>query len=355
MKHETPRKPGAVGASAATGRGPEGPRVRPRRDRPPPEDHAAERLRLAAAASARRRRGPGRPAGARPSFETDGAAEAGLGGLPSERSVRFRVCHGPLDLPPDCRVDSLALGHRVPRRRHSSGDGRARFFPLKGPNGWPLNATKKPSAAGSNGIGRGSNAGRPVGTPTWFSLMKRASCCIPWFAGPGRHGARHPSCGNAPATTGASRPSAASRSRRAAVVWDGICGSIGTRASARSRSSLSCATCSGTCAGASSWCGITSAPTAAEPCVTGCAVADACTWSSCPATPRNSIRTSTGGLTSRRTGWQTTAHQTWTAFTRGSWSRPATRRATRRCSARSFMQRACLYGSANESSFYRDQ
>jgi len=149
LRHETPRKPGEVGEAAPTGRGPERPRVRPRRDRPPPEDHAADRLQVAADASARRGRRPGRPADAGPSVETDGAAEADLGGLPCEKGVCLRVCHGFLDRPSRRRVDSPTLGCRVPRRRRSSADGRPGFSSLKGRSGPPLNASRGPCSGKS--------------------------------------------------------------------------------------------------------------------------------------------------------------------------------------------------------------
>jgi hypothetical protein len=156
MKHETPWNPGAVGEAAAAGRGPEGPRVWPRGDRPPLEDHPSERLRLAAAVSARRNRCPGCQAGAGPPVETDGAAEAGLGGLPSKRSLRLRICHGPLEPPPHRRVDSPALGHRVPHQGHSPADGRAVFLLLNSPNGRSVSAKRRPPAVGFRGAGRES-------------------------------------------------------------------------------------------------------------------------------------------------------------------------------------------------------
>ena len=355
MKYETQRKPQAVGGAAAAGRGPECPRVRACRDRPPAEDHAAERLCLAAEASPGRRRRPGCAARARPSVESDRAAEAGLDGRSSERGFGLRLRHGPLDLSADRRVDPSAMGRRVPRRRHSSADGQARFFPLSVPSGEPSSVTRRPSATGSSTTGRGSNAVRPGDTLTWFSLMKRASCCIRWSVARGRRVAKLRSFANAPATTDASRRSAGCPSRRNGDASVGTCSSTRTAASARNRSSTSCVICCGTCPGSSSWCGIALAPTAAARCGIGSGVAGVCVWSPCPATRRNSIRTSTGGRTSSTTGWPTTARRTWNGCTPRSWSSPATRRATKPCSARSFTPPDCRYDSDTEHSFYRNQ
>jgi hypothetical protein len=153
---------------------------------------------------------------------------------------------------------------------------------------------RKRSAAGSNTTGPASSVGQPDGEPTWFSSTKRAFCSIRWFGALGRRGAGRRSCGSGPATIGASRPSAACPSRRDGGTLDGTCSSMWTPPSGKSRSSTSFATSCVIWAAPSSSSGTAWLPTAAGPCGSGCGGADACTWSTCPATRRNSTPTNTG-------------------------------------------------------------
>lgn len=201
---------------------------------------------------------------------------------------------------------------------------------------------KRRSVGGSRRTGHGSSDGRPERGRISFSLTRRASYCIRWFAERGLFRGRRRSCGPAYAIAAASRPLGVCRSRPAGDVSAGIFNSTWIGVFGRRNVSHSFVTCFITCEGDWSWCGITLVPTKAVSCVTGCAGPSGSTWSSFRPTPPNSTPTSTVGRVSRWGSWPTTALKTWTICT--PWfSRPArTPRYNRRFFMGSFELPNCL-------------
>ena len=355
MKYETTWKPRVPGGTSAEGRRLEPRRLRSRRDIPIIEDHAPKRLPMATRVSAQWCGWAGCRAGARQAAEVERPPKTGAGRLFAQGSRNLWLRHRPLDVPTNPSTDRAEVWSPLPCRCHPARDGVVRFFPLRSPNAARWNATRRPSPGGSKRTGHGSSEWPGVVRPTWFSSMKRAFCCPPWFAEPGRLADRPRSCDSERDITAASRPSAGCRSRRNAADWAGISTSTWTGLSGKNRLSISCATCWGTWMARSSWPGIAWPPTAVRCCGCGCDDADESTWNPCPDTPRSSIPTNTGGRISRAIRWPITARMRRNNCMPASCSLVARLPVSKLCSVRLSMQPTCLYGFHYEYYFYRAQ
>src|SRR5208283_740665 len=355
MQHETTWKPGAIGTETAAGCGDEPTGVRPGTDRSHTENDSAGGLSVAESLSERRGLGLGGCSGPWPPVQVDHQTEAGTCRLSFEGGRSLWLCHRFVDLPSHRTVGGTTLRRPLPCRCHSTTDGLVGFFPLRGPNVGRSNAMKRLSPGGLKRTGRGSNAWPSDARPISFSSTKRAFCWLRWCGELGRFADRRRSCGSGRVTAAVCRPLADCRSRRADGDWAGISTSIWIGPSVKDRSSIFCGICSTIWQGRSSSYGIGWHLTGAECFASGCGGVGDSVWNTCPAMPRNSIPTNTGGRISKATRWPTIARMTRNNCMPTSCSQAEKSPANSLCSVPSSMLPIFLSGSRYELCFYRTQ